>query len=355
MKIAYIVPSLIKSGPIKVVHQLVETLQSEHEIELFYFKSPDREQLHFNVPTHKIAFRDEIDFDRFDIIHSHTIMADAYVWYHKNKIKKSKTVTTLHSYAKEELTFAYGKLKAFWMVKLWNLVTSKHDCVVTLSKDAVKYYKKIWHNKKLTYVYNGVSQIETPKKASTLSLPANKNMIKIGTIASAGGISRRKGIDQIIRVLVHLKNYELYIAGKETDESLNLKKLADKLGVGNRVHFLGFCSKIEAFIEEMDLFVIAPRSEGFSLALQEIASAKKAVVCSDIPIFKELMGEDEVCFFRLEDIESLKKSIEKAYANKEKYVKNAYLKYKKHYTPSQMARNYLTVYEKLQREDNGKN
>ncbi len=347
MKIAYIVPSLIRSGPIKVVHQLVEALQKEHDVEVYYFKVPQREKLKFDAPVHYIGFREVIDFDAYDIIHSHTILADAYVWYHRKKIHKAKTVTTLHNYAKEDLVFSYGKIKAFWMVKVWELVTLKHDRVVVLSKDAVKYYKKFWRNQNLTYVYNGVAPIHI-KETSSVETDA---AIKIGVIASAGGISRRKGIDQVIRVLAGLPGHMLFIAGKETGESEVLKDLAHSLGVDDRVKFMGYCSDMDGFISDMDIFVIPSRSEGLPLSLLEIASAKKAIVCSDIPIFKEVMKSGEVKFFALEDIESLKHAIEEVDLKRELYADKAYAAYIANYTTKKMAENYLKVYKTLLKAD----
>jgi len=345
MKIAYIIPSLAKSGPIKVVHQLVENLSKDHEVEVYFFKIPvNREMLSFPVPVHHIKFSDLIDFDQYDIVHSHGVLPDAYVWWHRRVIMKAKKVTTLHNYAKEDLEYSYGKVKSFFMVKLWNLVTSKHDQIVTLSKDAVVYYKQIWKNKHITYVYNGISKIENIKK---LNKQNNKNLISIGAIASAGGVNQRKGLDQVIKAMPKLPDHLFYIVGKETEESDELKFLAQKLGVSNRVHFLGYHSDIESFIDDMDLFVVSPRSEGFSLALQEIVRHKKPVVCSDIPIFKELFSEEEVTFFTLDNIDSLVMAIKDISGEDDTLVENAYKKFLSRYTSEKMAENYLAIYTSL--------
>ena len=345
MKIAYIIPSLINSGPIRVVHSLVNELQKEHEIEIYYFKVPQRDKLTFEVPTHQIRFGDAIAFDSYDIIHSHTILADAYVYYYSRKIKRAKTVTTLHNYAKEDFAYSYGKFKAYFMVKIWNIVTSKHDKIVTLSKDAKEYYKKFWKNKKIDFVYNGVPTLEESDNQENKNIESK--FIKIGTIASAGGVNKRKGIDQIIKALPALKNYELYIAGKDTQESENLKKLAEKIGVLNRIHLLGYIDNISEFIVSMDIFMLAPRSEGFSLALQEIVRHKKPIICSDIPIFRELYTEDEVVYFTLENIKSLVNAVKNLQNKKEALIKNAYKKFLESFTTQKMAKNYLKVYGEL--------
>ncbi len=345
MKIAYIVPSLAKSGPIKVVHQLAEYLSEDHEIVVYYFKTPEnRETLSFNIPAYAIKFFDSIEFDQYDIIHSHGVLPDTYVWWHRRSIGKTKTVTTLHNYAKEDFDYTYGKVKSFFMVRLWNFVTSKHDQIVTLSKDAVGYYKQIWKNKHITYVYNGIPNIE---EIDNKSIQKEQNYIKIGAIASAGGINQGKGLDQVIKALPELPRHAFYIAGKETEESGALKDLAKQLGVSDRVVFLGYCSDIESFIGDMDLFIVSPRSEGFSLALQEIVCHKKPVICSDIPIFRELFSDKEVKFFSLEDIDGLVVSIKDLSEEGDILVENAYRKFLSAYTTEKMAENYLKIYQKL--------
>ena len=349
MKIAYIVPSLANSGPVKVMHQLVESLYKQHEIDVYYFNiREDREKLTFNVPTYQIDFFDKIEDDRYDIVHTHGLKPDAYIWWHQNDIHKAKTVTTLHNYVKEDLAFNYGKIKSFFLVKLWNLMTSRHDQIVTLSKDAVKYYCRFWRNQNITYVYNGITEVEPVVKKRDKT---NHEMIKIGAIASAGGINRRKGIDQVIKALPELPNYILYIVGKETEESSNLKKLADHLKVLDRVKFLGYHSDIKTFISEMDLFVVSPRSEGFSLALQEIVRYKKPVVCSDITIFRELFTDKEVSFFTLDDIQSLISAIKDVSSHNEKMINRAYEKFVTNYTTGKMAEKYLNIYKNLLSRD----
>jgi len=345
MNIAFVVPSIIRSGPIKVVAQLISQLHTTHHIELFYLHSrDDRELMNFDIEPQKIGFTQKIDFDKFDIIHSHTILADAYIFWHKSSIKKAKTVTTLHNYAFEDLPFSYGKLKGNIMAYVWNIICFRHDMVVALSKDAQQYYKKRWLNKQVEFAYNGIDTIDT----LCVSSSKEGDIKKIGTIASAGGISYRKGIDQIIKALEKLpKEYKLYIAGKETSESINLKRLIEKLKLKDRVEFLGYVSDMNSFINDMDIFVVSPRSEGFSLALQEIASCKKAIVCSDIAIFRELFQSNEVIFFELENIISLQQAILQCFEQKKILSQNAYEKFINNYTSQQMSKKYIILYKKL--------
>ena len=100
----------------------------------------------------------------------------------------------------------------------------------------------------------------------------------------------------------------------------------------------------------MDLFVVPSRSEGFSLVLQEVARQKKPVVCSDIPIFRELFAQNEVPFFTLEDIDGLVNVIKEAADQQKSYEKKVFDKFLSSYTSVHMAKNYLDIYKNIARQ-----
>lgn len=347
MKIAYLVPYLERSGPVNVVRYLCEYLMEKHEIDLFYFK--DIVAVDFPVPSRRISFFESLEFDKYDVIHSHGVLPDAYLFWHKKKIHSAKTVTTLHNYVKEDFKYAYTPIKAFLLEKIWNIATSRHDQVVTLSNDAVKYYRLFWFNKNLTYVYNGIPEIEN--SGSKSERQAQEKYVKIGGIGS-GNISMVKGFDQVIRALAKLPNHTFYIAGGGHQVEV-LRRLALSCGVESRVFFVGFQKDIASFINKMDLFVVSSRSEGFPLAMLEIVRGKKPIVCSKIPIFEELFDNTEVVFFDLDNTESLTEAIEKLSQNNKDYVCNAYQRFIGTYTSKRMALGYVEIYKRLMGKENG--
>ena len=342
MKIAYIIPYIAQSGPVNVVKYLCEVLMKEHDVNVFYLKNIP--PLDFPVRPIKITFLEKVDFDQYDIIHSHGVLPDAYVWFHRKSIKKAKTVTTLHNYVKEDYKYAYNPVKAFLLERVWNRVTSKHDSVVTLSRDAVKYYSKFWKNKHLTFVYNGIPISQMPIKKHE-----HNTYRKIGLVGS-GDITARKGFDQVIMALKGLDQYSLYIAGKG-QQIEKLQYLAEKEGVSDRVHFLGFQKNIDLFIESMDLCILPSRSEGCPLVLLEFARAGKAVVCSRIPILEELFTSKEVSFFVLDNIQELELKIEQTYLARKILSKNIQEHFFACYTSEVMSENYMKQYRNMIQND----
>jgi len=61
-----------------------------------------------------------------------------------------------------------------------------------------------------------------------------------------------------------------------------LKQLAEKLGVGDQVHLLGYRNDIPEIYKAVDLFVFPSFREGLSVALMEAMASGLPVVCSKI-------------------------------------------------------------------------
>lgn len=80
MKIAYLVPSLINRGPVIVVRDLINVMTAYgHQCTIYYFD--ELEHTNINCPTERICMRNSINFNDFDVVHSHGIRSDFYVFY----------------------------------------------------------------------------------------------------------------------------------------------------------------------------------------------------------------------------------------------------------------------------------
>ncbi len=75
-----------------------------------------------------------------------------------------------------------------------------------------------------------------------------------------------------------------------------LKGLAEKLGLADRVIFLGYREDIAGLCQAADLFVFPSLQEGLPMALMEAIAVKVPVVCSDIRGNRELVGEKKLRF-----------------------------------------------------------
>ena len=103
MKIAYILPKLANQGPIIVAKDIIDNIKDRIElIDVYYFD--DVVEIDFECNIYKISFFDKIDFEKYDIVHSHMLRPDLYVWYHRKKSHiKTLFVSTLHQNIYENL------------------------------------------------------------------------------------------------------------------------------------------------------------------------------------------------------------------------------------------------------------
>lgn len=86
---------------------------------------------------------------------------------------------------------------------------------------------------------------------------------------------------------------KLIIAGNKKFEYNNIKRIVEKEGIADKVIFKGYISEDEKkeLFSNANAFVFLSDNEGFGIPLLEAAVNKIPVLCSDIPIFHEVLNE----------------------------------------------------------------
>ena len=132
---------------------------------------------------------------------------------------------------------------------------------------------------------------------------------------SVGRIVHQKGLDLAMHALAGLKelSWEWRIAG-DGPQLDALKLLAQKLGITDRVQFLGWQAR-EQLIEQYhwsNLFLFPSRHEGMPNAVLEAMASGLPVIASRIAGSEELVSNGETGFlFPSEDIEALRDALRK--------------------------------------------
>lgn len=347
MKIAYIIPSLDNKGPIIVVNNIIRSLKNKVDvIDVYYFDVIEDSILDFDCPTYKVQMNQKIDFDAYDIIHSHCLRPDLYVNKWRKHIKRAKVITTLHQDTYKSLTYQYNKLVSFIVTRYWLYVQSKFDGVTVISKQLKDQYNHLLKNKS-SVIYNGCFVLDKENAVLDIELVFSIRNIKdrgYKVIISYAYVTKRKGLAQVIKALVVLSDYAFIIIG-DGPEIINLKKLVLSLNLEDRVLFFSARKTPYLYLEEVDIYAMPSYSEGFGLAMVEAALQKKSIVCSDIPAFNEIFTKDEAIFFQLDNQASLIHAIESAYQDKMQKSENAYLKVTSCFTADIMADNFLNYYK----------
>jgi glycosyltransferase involved in cell wall biosynthesis len=98
----------------------------------------------------------------------------------------------------------------------------------------------------------------------------------------------------LVRALELLpQDVSLVIAGHDEGYGAHLTELADRLGVAERVRQLGYIpdAELETLWALADCAAFPTRAEGFGLPVLEAMRRGVPVVCSDIPVLREVAGD----------------------------------------------------------------
>lgn len=137
-----------------------------------------------------------------------------------------------------------------------------------------------------------------------------------------GRLKRYKGVDDLIRAVALLdgSDLELQIAGDGDDRS-RLESLGENLGIGDRLHFLGFVDetrKLELFRKAW-LHVLPSSKEGWGMTNLEAAACGTPSVASDSPGLRESVRDGETgVLVPHGDVEALADAIARLVADDEK-------------------------------------
>lgn len=345
MNIAYIVPSLANKGPVIVVQDLCrQFVESGHRCKVFYFD--DITELDMPCETERIRFRQKIDFAEWDVVHSHMLRPDLWVWLHKPAGGRTKFVTTVHQHITETLCSDYGKVKGLLVGRLWRMALRRFDRVAVLTRTHAESIPEVPASKK-TVVFNGrdVDMALNPEKADIEAVDGLRKTYPV-ILGSNSIITKRKGLDQIIKALPLLPHcaYVAIGAGPETD---SLKQMAAKLGVADRCLWLGFKPNGYRYYKLIDIYMIPSHSEGFPLSLIEAAAMGKTAVCSDIAIFRDIVDHTQVIFAPLDDPQQLASGVEQAVNLSDDLSANLHRLYDSVLTQQKMYSRYLHLYTDL--------
>lgn len=318
MKIAYLLPRLHDTGLCRIPAWLAHYLAPTQTVKLFYFDDTPASwpSLTVQVPSQKIpflAFWDELQ--DYDIIHSHGLKPDAYIALHRRQLTGVK-ITTLHGYHISELSFIKNPIYGWLGGNLWDWCCNQSDQVVCLTQTMAAYYQRRLPQPRLTHIYNGIDFSRLPPAIPPRE-PTNQR-IKLVTVSS---LNRRKGVEQLVRLLTFDTRYYLTAIGGDTEAIARLTQLAQQLGVESQCEFWGFTPHPWEKAMEQDIFVFPSYSEGLGLALIEAAYLGLPIICADIPTFREMFSEAEVTFFPLDQIETLHQRISQWQYNPDQLAK----------------------------------
>lgn len=331
MRIAYVVSTLDRCGPVNVLFDIVNHFESSWDTVVFTLaKEPDTSRIAdfkaIGVTVVRVcdgrvesilaggrmlerALKEFVP----DVVHAHGFRA-----YLICQSLPYPSVATVHNCIYEDFLTSYGKHQARWMERKEVAALRRFDCVVACSKSNAEHLRSKY-GLKVEAIRNGVDQGKYfPLDASRheemrglLGVSPKKVML-----VATGGCSEWKGTLPLAFGFSSAcesieADVELHIFG----EGPQYKKCC-ALGLDG-VFFHGFEPNVAPWLQAADLFVSASRSEGMPLAVLEALSCGCPVLLSDISPHREvaevLFGQGCVSCINADNIVAISEAIKNSF------------------------------------------
>ena len=233
--------------------------------------------------------------EQFDIIHCNTPIGGILGRMAAKKYKVPNVIYQVHGFhfykgAPLLNHLIYYPIEKYFAKNTDVLVTINHEDF-ELAKSKMKLRK----GGKVCYV-PGVG-IDTEQYNYDITV-RNEKRAELGlsekdvALISMGDLIERKNYDTAIKAVANAGNNNLhyYICGKGNEED-NLKALADKLNISDRIHFLGFRSDIKELLAASDIFLFTTKQEGLPRSMMEAMASGLPCIASKIRGNTDLLEE----------------------------------------------------------------
>lgn len=204
---------------------------------------------------------------------------------------RMKSLITVHDMCYWELKSQYPRKVRWYYMLLLKLNLSLATKVVTVSETSLESIKNTFGNKaanKTSVIYNTFATSDVPNVLSnSIKNPQTKRILY------TGGFEGRKNVEMIFSGLSEVKkrvDVKLFFTGDFVDND-NLKALIDKYGLRDTVILTGLLSskEVEEHYSSCDAVINLSLCEGFGRSNLEAVKYGKALICSDIKVFRELV------------------------------------------------------------------
>lgn len=326
VKIAYIVSTLRRSGPINQLFYLLKyidrniykpyliTLSPEavnsswtdfkelncdiHSIGLSRLKGV----FHLRSKLHRI-----IDNIKPNIIHSQGLRADFWL---ARYFSGYKIISTLHNHPNLDYDMTYGTVKGKVMSYLHAKSLNKLDQVIGVSQSVSKNLIDKYKINQVSTINNGIdiNIFNRPTGAIKKNVRYKLNLPEDANIwLSLGHLSKLKN------PLFLIEHWKSNYSGNHTNHlvivgsgPLNYKCKIASVDVPN-IHLPGYVTNVEEYLKSADYFLSASKAEGMPNAILEALACGLPVILSDIPPHRDIMKMGSLIgsLFEIDSHESL--------------------------------------------------
>jgi len=234
-----------------------------------------------------------IKSEKIDIVHTNLFGADIYGRIAAKLTGVSHVITTLHN-------LGYRRSFVFNKRKILDIITSKlSGCnFIAVSNAVKKSTEQQLGIRDIKIIYNSIDidkfvPLGEKERAGIRSILDIKKDTYL--LTDVGRLDFDKGHELLLKALALEKSksndFVLLLIGDGPAEQ-NLKDLCIKLGIQEKVKFLGRRKDIRDIVGCSDLFILPTINEGFGIVILEAMALKIPCVASNIDGIKEIIDND---------------------------------------------------------------
>lgn len=208
-----------------------------------------------------------------------------------------KIIFTAHGwYSNEERNTVSKK---FFKLLHWLTILLAHTTIAVSRNTADDMKDLPFTDGKIKIIHNGIGELEfeSKSKVRTLLAPQIHEGVWIGTISE---LHKNKGIEFALEAFARLvpkyAHITFIIIGgsgtvENTGEEAFLRERAAKLGLEEKVHFMGAIPDAAQLLPAFDIFTLTSRTEALPYVLLEAGRAEMAVVASRVGGIPEIIKD----------------------------------------------------------------
>ena len=286
-----------------------------------------------NFHNPNVIFRMRKIFKDYDVVHAH-LFPTIYWASLAARGLKVKLVYTEHSTSNNRRNKWYFRPIERFMYGRYNRIIS----ISKQTQDALTAWLG-QYDVRFVMINNGVNI----QKFASLKKPiVSKSLIMVSRFAAS------KDQETVIRAMAFIDKEAILCFVGDGENRAHCEILAKKIGVSDRIQFLGARSDVPELIAASYIGIQSSNWEGFGLTAVEIMAAHKPIIATNVEGLKQVV-EGAGCLFNVGDAETLASHINVLLKNDLLYNEIAdkcYMRARE-YDISKMAARYQDVYNEL--------